>query len=113
MSKHGAELGGDLYDLWRSATTSIPQLAGYFESAAGSFEPTSSEMAFMRGGDLGESAFGPYGAVRDCYSVLEECVQQTATNLHKVGHALSVVVKDYATRDAEARAEFERLGGHL
>jgi hypothetical protein len=113
MSKHGAELGGDLYDLWRSATSSIPQLAGYFDVAAGSFQPTGSESAFMRSGNIGDSCFGPYDAVRDCYSVLEECVQATGTNLRKVGHALSVVVKDYATRDAEARAEFERLGGHL
>jgi hypothetical protein len=96
-----------------SATQTLPHLAGFFDEASGSFEPSSSEMAFMRSGDLGDSAFGPYPAVADAYGLLKQCVDDTGTNLRLAGHALLTVVNDFAAQDDAAKREFQRLGGRL
>ncbi|MGX7669176.1 hypothetical protein [Plantactinospora sp. DSM 117369] len=111
MPNSGADLGADLYDLWRAGKDNLPSVAGEYATAADAVGNAASGMtrAFARPARFG-GFYGPtFESWQNLRFDLEAILNETADNLRDTGEALCLAATEYSASDETARAEFNRL----
>ncbi|WP_117214162.1 hypothetical protein [Allorhizocola rhizosphaerae] len=101
MPDTGADLGADLYELYRAAKDNLPSVAEEYVSAARavgngqSFRPAGAGNAPVQWNTLA--------------TFIAQILNDTAKNLDDTALALQMAVNEYAATDAAAKAELDRL----
>ncbi len=101
MPDTGADLGADLYELYRAAKDNLPSVAEEYVTAARSV------------GDA--QSFRPAGAGNaptqwnTLATAIGQVLSDTGKNLDDTALALQMAVNEYAATDAAAKAELDRL----
>lgn len=111
MPNEGADLGADLYELWRAGRDNLPSVAQVYQNASRDLERAVSGLAtvFLRPSQLA----GPYGPAYAHWKALcddlRNILKEAATSLELTGKALCLAASAYAETDSEAADEFNRL----
>jgi hypothetical protein len=111
MPNKGADLGADLYELWRAGRDNLPSVAQVYKEAGRNVEQAAARLGtvFLRPSHLA----GPYGPAyahwKELCDDLSDILLKTATSLDLTGKALCLAAHAYAETDRAAADEFNRL----
>ena len=111
MGLTGKELGADIYDLFHAGNALMPAMAGVYRSAK---TDLGISFSLTRDDSLGLGATGCETEMTTCLNAIKTMLGSNATAVDAVGAALVSIARDeYAESDAQAQAEYRRLGGKL
>lgn len=102
----GADFGADLFALYESGRTGLPETAALFSGWASVAHDLGQRTAFLRESVGGEHALDLVDALRE---ELQVALRRTAVVMADVGEALVATAADYARTDETASATFAEL----
>jgi hypothetical protein len=110
MSKHGEELGADLYELWVAGHRQLPQIAVQFVKAGHDLSLTEpNDDVFWRSAEMGGGsgpALAEFARFRDTMMAIFRDSQE---NLELAGEALTLAANEYALADHDAARRLREL----
>jgi hypothetical protein len=111
MPDSGADLGFELFELYRAGKQNLPNVAAEYHSAALSVASALSQAssAFTRPAQFGGAQGPAYGEWSELQQTIEKVLYETEDNMLDTGAALILAANTLAASDTDAKTALDKL----
>lgn len=111
MPDSGADLGFDLFELYRAGKQNLPNVAAEYGAAASSVKAAGSQAAdaFSRPEQFGGARGPAYAEWSELQKIIEKLLYETEDNMIDTGQALILAANTLAATDQAAKDNLDKL----